>query len=106
MKKAAAVLWIYALLLLIGGLIGYLKAGSLISLGMSSFFGIFITISAFFVWSKNSQRAFYIAASLLICLLAFFAYRFIVTHQIMPAGFMALLTAATLYYIRTLRIQN
>lgn len=76
----------YALLLLVGGLVGYLKAGSLPSLIMGSSCAIIFGILAFI----RTKMAHLIAIAMTLLLFGFFGYRFAVSLKFMPAGLMSL----------------
>jgi len=88
------VLWIYIVLLLVGGLIGFLKAKSMISLVMSSAFALALAACAS---GFISQRA--VPDALLAALLVVFVLRLLKTRKFMPAGLMLVLTAAALTVI-------
>lgn len=98
MKKPSIVIWVYALLLLIGGLMGFIKANSLVSLLSSSIIALLFFVCGYFI-RKGHATAYYFAAILTIFLLAFFGYRFALTHQFMPAGLMTLLSALMISYL-------
>jgi uncharacterized membrane protein (UPF0136 family) len=88
------VLWVYIGLLVAGGLMGYLKAKSLISLVMSSAFALALAVCALgFV----PQRA--VPDALMLALLVVFVMRLVKTRKFMPAGLMLLLTATALVVI-------
>jgi len=90
MAMAKLVLWIYIALLVAGGLIGYLKAGSKISLYMSVGFAAALALCAAGVITGNLPDI------LLIVLLVVFAMRLARTKKFMPAGMMLALTIAAL----------
>lgn len=98
MKTKAVVIGIYAALVLIGGLIGYFVAGSFASLVSGGLSGILLFICSFFIW-KEKAVAYDVALGLMSLLFVFFCYRFIVTHQIAPAGVLGLLTMLLLIYL-------
>lgn len=100
MKKQSLIICCYALIILIGGLIGFFKANSLPSLIASSFFAILLFGCAYLV-SKGNMVAYIVATSIAVCLLAFFAYRFVLSHHFMPGGMMALLSAIMVGYLGT-----
>ena len=89
------VLWIYIVLLLVGGLIGFLKAKSPISLVMSSAFAAALVLCAVpGVFDVNFRKN--LANILMAALLVVFAVRLAKTKKFMPAGLMLLLTITAL----------
>ena len=90
------VLWIYIILLIIGGLIGFLKAKSQVSLIMSVAFAAALSLCAAGIIFKD-----YVADILLALLLVVFAIRLAKTKKIMPSGLMLVITiiALTLRHI-------
>ena len=85
------VLWIYIALLVIGGLMGYLKAKSKVSVIMSSIFALLL---ALFNLGKINVQYF---PEILIGLLIFiFGIRLAKTKKFMPAGLMLILSIAVL----------
>jgi uncharacterized membrane protein (UPF0136 family) len=95
MPSPTLVLWIYIVLLFLGGLVGFLKAGSKISLIMSaSFAGILILCNTNAIF----QPHFALIAStiVLVFLMIFFSIRLAKSKKFMPNGLMAVLTLATL----------
>jgi len=85
------VLWIYIVLLLIGGMIGYYKAKSHISLYMSVGFAIVLALCALGIIFQP-----YVADFVLMALLVVFAMRWVKTKKFMPAGFMLALSVVAL----------
>jgi len=85
------VLWIYIVLLVIGGVIGFLKAKSKVSLIMSVSFAAALALCA-------TGRVFqpHIADILLAALLVVFAIRLVKTKKFMPAGLMLVITLLAL----------
>lgn len=95
MKKQAIVILCYALLILLGGMIGFAKAHSLPSLIMGSLFaGILIVCS--FLMFKGVHWAYPVSATMTLFLLAFFSYRFYMSLKWMPAGIMVIASLLTL----------
>jgi uncharacterized membrane protein (UPF0136 family) len=89
---AAFILPVYIVLLLVGGLMGYLKAGSKVSLVTSAAFALALIIAGY----AGVPYAPQFILGLLIVLAVVFAARLIKTRKFMPAGLMVLLTLAAL----------
>ena len=89
------ILWAYIVLLLVGGLIGFLKAGSKISLITSAVSSAVLVIASnrHLLQPAASQIA---IESILALLLVVFAIRLAKTKKFMPSGLMLVLTLATL----------
>jgi uncharacterized membrane protein (UPF0136 family) len=85
------VLWVYIVLLVLGGLAGYLKAGSKPSLIASVAFAALLALCAL-----NLIRLDYAADLLLAGLLVVFGLRLAKTKKFMPAGLMLGLTLTAL----------
>lgn len=98
MKTKSIVIGIYALLMIAGGIMGYLKAGSLASVISGAGSGLLLMGCSLFIWKKH-QAAYDVTIGILCCLLAFFSYRFISTHQIVPSGILLLVTSLVLIYL-------
>lgn len=89
---AAFVLPVYIVLLLVGGLMGYLKAGSKVSLVTSAAFALALLVAGYARVPYGPQ----VILALLIVLAVVFVARLIKTRKFMPAGLMVLLTFAAL----------
>ena len=85
------ILWVYIVLLIIGGLIGYLKAKSKVSLVMSAAFAAALSLCAAGIVFQN-----YMADILLALLIVVFAMRVVKTKKFMPAGLMLVITIVAL----------
>ncbi len=85
------VLWIYIILLVIGGLIGFFKAKSQVSLVMSAAFAAALSLCAAGIVFQP-----YVADILLAALLVVFAMRVTKTRKFMPAGLMLTITLVAL----------
>jgi uncharacterized membrane protein (UPF0136 family) len=85
------VLWVYIVLLLAGGLMGFIKAKSKISLITSSVFAVLLALCALGIF-----RPFYIADVLVGLLLVVFGMRFAKGRKFMPSGLMLVLSAVVL----------
>ena len=89
---AHLVLWIYIVLLLIGGMIGFFKAKSRVSLIMSVGFAVALILST--IVAEPTSR--HLADALMAALLIVFTIRLVKTKKFMPAGFMLLITVVAL----------
>jgi uncharacterized membrane protein (UPF0136 family) len=89
------VLWIYIVLLLAGGLVGFVKAKSKVSLILSSVFAALLVLTTL---RGVFQPAFAnnLANVILAVLLVVFAIRLAKTKKFMPAGLMLVVTVAAL----------
>ncbi len=92
--KPETILWIYIVLLVIGGLIGFLKAKSKISLITSLAFAIVLG----FVAVDNPKPIFTVEWSwgILSFLALIFFIRLLKTKKFMPSGMMLLITAVAI----------
>src|ERR1044072_9977842 len=81
----------FGALTIAGGVVGYVKAGSVASIIAGSVTGILLLVAAFLL---PEHRAIGLATALIISLLlaAQFAPKFIRTGRVMPAGMMAILS--------------
>src|SRR6476469_4113234 len=88
---ANTILWVYIALLVVGGLMGFLKAGSKISLISSVIFAVLLGLFAAGVlhWA-------YGPVVLMVVLLIVFGMRYAKTKKFMPSGLMIVLTLAAL----------
>ena len=84
------VLWIYIGLLVIGGIIGYLKAKSQVSLITSLVFAGLLALCAVNLFVPGVEYA------LLGLLLVVFCIRFLKTKKFMPSGMLMSVTILTL----------
>jgi uncharacterized membrane protein (UPF0136 family) len=92
---ANLVLWIYIVLLLVGGLIGFWKAGSKVSLITSAVFAALLALTAVpGVLDREFARR--LATILLVVLLVVFAVRLGKTRKFMPSGFLIVITLVAL----------
>ena len=92
---ADKVLWVYIVLLLMGGLIGFLKAGSKVSLISSAAFAAMLVVTMVpGVFQRPFARG--LASIILAMLLVVFAVRLAKTRKFMPSGLMLALTILAL----------
>jgi uncharacterized membrane protein (UPF0136 family) len=94
------VLWVYIFLLLIGGLIGFFKGKSRVSLFMSVAFAVILVLCALDIIFKP-----YVADIVMAILLLVFTMRLAKTKKFMPAGLMLVVTILALA-IRNLKLAN
>jgi uncharacterized membrane protein (UPF0136 family) len=85
------ILWIYIILLVIGGLIGFFKAKSQVSLIMSIAFAAALSLCAAKVIPSRD-----VADLLLVALMVVFAIRLTKTRKFMPSGLMLVVTLLAL----------
>ena len=89
------VLWIYIVLLLFGGLIGFLKAGSKVSLITSSVSAVALILTAIpGLLGPGLARG--LADLIMAALLVVFAIRLTKTKKFMPSGLMLVITVLAL----------
>ena len=88
---ANLILWIYIVLLVAGGVAGFLKAGSRISLISSLVFAAALVLFAaqLIAWPLGADL-------LLLVLLLVFVMRYVKTKKFLPAGLMIVLTLGAL----------
>jgi len=91
---ANTVLWVYIVLLLAGGLIGFFKAKSKVSLISSSVFAAVLVLTQTGIF--KSSVSLILVNVLLAALLVVFAIRLTKTKKFMPSGLMLVLTILVL----------
>lgn len=89
--KPAVILWLYLVVLLAGGIYGFVKAGSKVSLITSLVFGAVLGLCA-----AGVIPGAFTGDVVLTALVVVFAIRFQKTKKLMPAGVMTLVTIAAL----------
>jgi len=109
MKVTATIVFIFGLLIALGGAMGFVKSGSQASLISGCLFGLVLVISAYFI-SQGKIAAQYIALASTFMLDGIFTYRFAKTLHFFPAGFLSLASLAVLIVValkirRTLKIR-
>ncbi len=88
---AMIALWIYVTLLLAGGMVGFIKAGSKVSLVTSALFAVLLALCA-----TGIITPFYIADILVGVLAVVFVVRYLKTSKFMPSGLILLLSVVVL----------
>lgn len=110
MKAAGWITSLYGLFILIGGIIGQVKAGSTTSFVMGAFFGVILIMSGVGM-VKNKLFPAYLGILSMLVLDAIFTYRFLITMSFMPAGLLCLITLVVLVAVlilirKDLRLQR
>ncbi len=82
----------YAFVILVGGLAGYAKAGSISSLAAGLLFSLFAAFSAY--QTSSNPTSVYSGMLTSGSLLSVMSYRFMISGKFMPAGLVAVLSAA------------
>ena len=85
------VLWVYIVLLVAGGIMGFVKAGSKMSLLTSSAFAAVLALC-----NANVIQVQHLTDIILAILIVFFGMRFAKSKKFMPMGLMAILTVVTI----------
>ncbi len=104
-QTTAIVIWVYGALVLLGGVIGFLKAKSKPSLIAGGVSGAVLLASGWAVWTDKDFGV-WVAVMLAIILMMFFAARFMKTKNVMPAGMMSGLSFAVLVALIVRVIQS
>jgi len=91
METAKIYFVVFGVLTIAGGVVGYLKAGSVASIIAGSITGVLLLIAAFLL---PEHRAIGLATAFIVSLLlaAQFVPKFIRTGRVMPAGMMSVLS--------------
>ncbi|HWF17633.1 MAG TPA: TMEM14 family protein [Verrucomicrobiae bacterium] len=87
MPTPLVVLWVYIVLLFAGGLMGFLKAGSKMSLLMATAFAVVLILCATRVITEPRAPDY-----IMVFLFIFFAVRLTQSKKFMPNGLMSLIT--------------
>ena len=88
------VFWIYVLLLLVGGLIGFYKGKSKVSLITSAVAAALLVLTRAGIFEPTFART--LANVIMALLLVVFAFRLVKTKKFMPGGMMLVLTILAL----------
>src|SRR4030095_7512483 len=91
MEAARIYFLVFGVLTIAGGVVGYVKGGSVPSIIAGSITGVLLLVAAFLL---HEHRAIGLATAFIISLLlaAQFAPKFIRTGRVMPAGMMSILS--------------
>lgn len=102
MKMSAWIVLVYAILIFLGGMIGFNQAHSLPSL-LAGSVSAFLLLTCSYGMFRRSMLAYTVAMVLILALTVFFGYRFTLTAKFMPSGMMALISAFCLLLVLTRR---
>ena len=91
MHNTAIEIWVYGVMMMLGGVIGFVKVGSKASLISGVGMGLALLASGFGVWS-GSYNSIVVAEVIATLLVVLFAIRFAKTRRFMPAGMLAILS--------------
>lgn len=86
---------VYGILLIVGGYMGYSKAGSQMSLIMGAVSGVVVLAGTYLVYQSNSAGHWVITATSAL-LAVMFLMRVIKTQKMMPSGMLLLLSIIVL----------
>ncbi len=89
--RSDIVLWVYIVLLVVGGMMGFLKAGSKISLITAVVAAALLSLCAARIIFQG-----YVADLILATLMVMFGWRFSEKRKFIPSGLMLVLTLAAL----------
>ena len=95
MKKAGWITFFYGLIMIIGGVIGYMQAASTTSLVMGIICGGLLILSAFGMM-KDKLFSMYGGVILILILDGFFTFRWLHSFQFFPAGLFSLISLGVL----------
>lgn len=98
MKTSAWIVLLYALIILLGGIIGFREAHSLPSLIAGSVSAILLLLCASGMF-KKSVLAYTFSIIFIMLLTCFFGYRFMLTSKFMPSGMMLIVSALALIFV-------
>ncbi|MES2344965.1 MAG: TMEM14 family protein [Chlamydiota bacterium] len=101
MKTTAAVILLYGLIILVGGILGHHEKGSMASLIAGLVCGSLLISSAWVTFKKKAWGE-YAALVLIFLLDAFFTYRFVTTHKFLPTGLLSILSLGVLFLLTTI----
>ena len=91
MEAARIYFIVFGALTIVGGIVGYLKAGSVASIIAGSITGVLLLVAAFVM---PEHRVAGLATALIVSLLlaAYFIRKYLSTGAVMPAGMMSVLS--------------
>jgi uncharacterized membrane protein (UPF0136 family) len=91
MENTAIEVWVYGVIMILGGIAGFVRVGSKASLISGVGFGLVLLASGFGVW-QGSQACLVAAEVIALLLVVLFAIRYAKKRHFMPAGMLAILS--------------
>ena len=91
MQNTAMEIWVYGVIMILGGIMGFVKVGSKASLLSGVGMGLGLLASGYGVW-RGSSDSLAVAEVIALLLLVLFAVRFAKTRRFMPGGMLAILS--------------
>jgi len=91
MQNTAIEIWIYGVIMILGGIMGFVKVGSKASLISGVGMGWALLASGYGVWG-GSADSLMVALVIAALLLVLFAIRYAKTRRFMPGGMLAILS--------------
>ena len=91
MNSTALIVYVYAVLVIFGGIFGFVKAGSRPSLIAGVLGGLLLLVCGYSI-SQGQAWGLSVALGLITVLLVFFIARYARTRAFMPGGLMAMLS--------------
>lgn len=105
MRKTALIVSFYALLVVSGGVMGYLSKGSLPSLLGGIGMGIPLGVISLWMFKRKSVNSLYWALCLTFLLDAFFTVRTLKTGSMFPSGIMCI-ASLMLIFVLVMRVRR
>src|SRR5262245_43457533 len=91
MEQTAIEIWVFGIIMVVGGIVGYVKVGSKASLLSGVGMGLALLACGYGVW-RHSERCLDVAEVIAALLVVLFAVRYAKTRRFMPAGMLAVLS--------------
>ena len=106
MENTAIEVWVYGVIMILGGIAGFVRVGSKASLISGVGFGLALLASGFGVW-QGSQDSLLGAIVIALLLVVLFAIRYVKKRRFMPAGMLAVLSVvAVVMFVRALALKR
>ena len=103
MENTAFEVWVYGVIMILGGIAGFVRVGSKASLISGVGFGLVLLVTGIGIW-RGSQSNLMAAEVIALLLVVLFAIRYAKKRRFMPAGMLAILSlAAAVMFARSLK---